>query len=82
MAIAHNHPDVVSVILEQKGRCEFYTFYNNLITKIAYNHVERFLPYLTTYLENVLKRPVMDPLIFPLLALLQPMHSMPPTTSR
>lgn len=29
MAIAHNHPDVVSVILEQKGKhmfCEFYTF--------------------------------------------------------
>lgn len=82
MAIAHNHPDVVSVILEQKGQYELYTFYCNLITNIAYNHVERFLLYLTTYLENVLKLPEMDLLIFPLLALLQPMHSMPPTTSR
>lgn len=27
MAIAHNHPDVVSVILEQKGSCFFFFWF-------------------------------------------------------
>lgn len=58
MAIAHNHPDVVSVILEQKGQ---------LLSMFYVRSVQLCAPQLLTVSS---------------LDLLQPMLSMPPTTSR